>query len=390
MLLIREVMHCKPGKVRPMVEKFLAMAKLNEEAGLGRMRVMTDFCAERYWTIVAEFEVPSLQAFEEMMQGAGITPELAKEFDDKIGVTGVVLPRHRAVHITPTVAKAAQGEFLTRVAELPVGEIVANEDVRRVFRDEAFTTRNYDWQLEPVHGRTILQLDGREHAVRRLFIDGLEGFVHRLVFGVDVDVVPAGYLTMGSLGGARTYAPVGDPTQGHFVDAQTGAPLDFVMSKGVATGIPVGAVLVLDDRPRGRVAEREVDEVLGPHAASHNYDMKLEDIVRVLEALDKAGLKINPAKMATRTPFAADALDSDSHRPSIQARQGFRVFLNGHEIHTWAPYVPADRSLRLWRPHRCMTTTSRPTPRPTGPSRRSSPHGSPVTPCSWAAWRRPR
>ncbi|RSN66600.1 cytochrome P450 [Actinomadura sp. WAC 06369] len=40
-------------------------------------------------------------------------------------------------------------------------------DVERAFRDPAFTTANYDWQLEPVHGRTILQLSGREHAVRR-------------------------------------------------------------------------------------------------------------------------------------------------------------------------------------------------------------------------------
>lgn len=81
MLLIREIMYCKPGKVRPMVEKFLAMSKLNEKLGLGKMRVMTDFCADRYWTIVSEFEVPSMQAFEEMMQGQGITPEAAKEFD---------------------------------------------------------------------------------------------------------------------------------------------------------------------------------------------------------------------------------------------------------------------------------------------------------------------
>ena len=81
MLLIREVMYCKPGKVRPMVEKFLAMSKLNEKLGLGKMRVMTDFCAERYWTIVSEFEVPSMQAFEEMMQGQGLTPEATKEFD---------------------------------------------------------------------------------------------------------------------------------------------------------------------------------------------------------------------------------------------------------------------------------------------------------------------
>ncbi|MFC5749262.1 cytochrome P450 [Actinomadura rugatobispora] len=41
------------------------------------------------------------------------------------------------------------------------------EDVSRAFRDQIFTTANYDWQLEPVHGRTILQLSGREHAVRR-------------------------------------------------------------------------------------------------------------------------------------------------------------------------------------------------------------------------------
>jgi hypothetical protein len=81
MLLIREVMYCKPGKVRPMVEKFLAMAKLNEQMGMGKMRVMTDFCAERYWTIVSEFEVASMQAFEEMMQGHGANPEQMKEFE---------------------------------------------------------------------------------------------------------------------------------------------------------------------------------------------------------------------------------------------------------------------------------------------------------------------
>lgn len=81
MLLIRDLMYCKPGKVRPMVEKFLAMAKLTENAGQGRMRIMTDFCAERYWTIVAEFEVPSMQAFEEMMQGGGMSEETGKEME---------------------------------------------------------------------------------------------------------------------------------------------------------------------------------------------------------------------------------------------------------------------------------------------------------------------
>jgi hypothetical protein len=81
MLLIREIMYCKPGKVRPMVEKFLAMSRLNEKMGLGKMRVMTDFCGERYWTIVSEFEVASMQAFEEMMQPQGMDAEAMKEFE---------------------------------------------------------------------------------------------------------------------------------------------------------------------------------------------------------------------------------------------------------------------------------------------------------------------
>lgn len=40
-------------------------------------------------------------------------------------------------------------------------------DVVKAFRDPVFTSRNYDWQLEPVHGRTILQMDGREHSMHR-------------------------------------------------------------------------------------------------------------------------------------------------------------------------------------------------------------------------------
>ncbi|GAA2472008.1 cytochrome P450 [Streptomyces thermolineatus] len=44
------------------------------------------------------------------------------------------------------------------------------EDVERAFKDQVFTTENYDWQLEPVHGRTILQMSGREHSVRRALV----------------------------------------------------------------------------------------------------------------------------------------------------------------------------------------------------------------------------
>src|SRR6185436_21008701 len=81
MLLVREIMFCKPGKVRPLVDKFLAMSKLSAKVGMPQMRVMTDFCAERYWTLVAEMEVSSMDEFERMMQGTGQSSEAMKEFE---------------------------------------------------------------------------------------------------------------------------------------------------------------------------------------------------------------------------------------------------------------------------------------------------------------------
>jgi hypothetical protein len=82
MYLVREVMYCKPGKVRPLVEKFLAMSKLGERVGMPPMRVMTDFSAERYWTLVAEMEVSDLQAFERMMSTPQGSEEDMKQFEE--------------------------------------------------------------------------------------------------------------------------------------------------------------------------------------------------------------------------------------------------------------------------------------------------------------------
>jgi len=81
MVLVREVMYCKPGKVRAMVEKFTAMAALSAKSGGPKMRVMTDFCAERYWMVVMEFEIESVEAFEAMMRGQGQKPEAGKEME---------------------------------------------------------------------------------------------------------------------------------------------------------------------------------------------------------------------------------------------------------------------------------------------------------------------
>ena len=75
MYLIRDIMYCKPGKARPMVEKFRALAKLSEKMGMGKMRVMTDVSAERYWTVVSEMEAASLEDYAETSRKSMEIPE---------------------------------------------------------------------------------------------------------------------------------------------------------------------------------------------------------------------------------------------------------------------------------------------------------------------------
>lgn len=66
MYLIREVMHCEPGKVREMVEKFKGLSDAAESLGHEGFRIYTDVSGERFWTVVLESEVESLDEFREM------------------------------------------------------------------------------------------------------------------------------------------------------------------------------------------------------------------------------------------------------------------------------------------------------------------------------------
>ncbi|RMI36261.1 cytochrome P450 [Actinomadura harenae] len=43
-------------------------------------------------------------------------------------------------------------------------------DVKMGLSDPRFTSRNYGWQLAPMFGRTVLQMEGREHAAHRSFL----------------------------------------------------------------------------------------------------------------------------------------------------------------------------------------------------------------------------
>ena len=81
MLLVRDIWYCKPGKVRALVDKFVAMNKISERVGMPTMRLMTDFCAERYWTLVSEMEVESMAAYERLMSNDGGDPSAMQELE---------------------------------------------------------------------------------------------------------------------------------------------------------------------------------------------------------------------------------------------------------------------------------------------------------------------
>ena len=81
MLIVREIMYCKPGKVRPLVEKFLAMNALMKKNGMGTFRVMTDVSTDRFWTLVGELEVENLAAFEKMMDPSSMSEADGKSFE---------------------------------------------------------------------------------------------------------------------------------------------------------------------------------------------------------------------------------------------------------------------------------------------------------------------
>ena len=63
MYVIREILHCKPGKVRQMVDKFTAISTALQKLGHEPMRLLTDVTGEPFWTVVAEAKVDTIDQF---------------------------------------------------------------------------------------------------------------------------------------------------------------------------------------------------------------------------------------------------------------------------------------------------------------------------------------
>ena len=55
--------------------------------------------------------------------------------------------------------ESTQSYLITRHAAVSAG-----------YRHPAFTTKNYEWQMEPVFGRTLLQMESSEHARKRALV----------------------------------------------------------------------------------------------------------------------------------------------------------------------------------------------------------------------------
>lgn len=63
MYIIREVLNCKPGKVRPLVDRFRKLSAALEKTGRPPLRMLTDVSGEPFWTLIAEATVPTVDDF---------------------------------------------------------------------------------------------------------------------------------------------------------------------------------------------------------------------------------------------------------------------------------------------------------------------------------------
>jgi hypothetical protein len=66
MFMIREVLSCRPGNVRALVNKFKSLDEVRQSMGLAPLRIYTDVAGEPFWTVALEHEYESLDSFGEI------------------------------------------------------------------------------------------------------------------------------------------------------------------------------------------------------------------------------------------------------------------------------------------------------------------------------------
>jgi len=81
MYVIREVLNCAPGKVRPLLEKFRSLSEALEARGVPPLRLLTDVSGPPFWTLVSEVTVERVEEFfaveEELMADPEVRAAMA-------------------------------------------------------------------------------------------------------------------------------------------------------------------------------------------------------------------------------------------------------------------------------------------------------------------------
>src|SRR3954471_8387294 len=100
MYIVRDIMYCKPGMVRPLVEKFKTLNTLGQKIGMPKMRIMTDVVADQYWTCVSEMEVQNLGAWEQLMADSqNADKDIMKQFEEAMkGYHDLVVRGRREIY----------------------------------------------------------------------------------------------------------------------------------------------------------------------------------------------------------------------------------------------------------------------------------------------------
>jgi hypothetical protein len=63
MYVIREVLRCKPGKVKELLERFKVISAALREMDHEPLRLLTDVAGGPFWTLVAEGTVEKIEDF---------------------------------------------------------------------------------------------------------------------------------------------------------------------------------------------------------------------------------------------------------------------------------------------------------------------------------------
>jgi hypothetical protein len=82
MYVIREVLHCQPGKARQMIEKFRSISTVMKDLGREPLRLLTDVTGEAFWTIIAEAQVEKIDDFFAMERTLMANETLLKTMAD--------------------------------------------------------------------------------------------------------------------------------------------------------------------------------------------------------------------------------------------------------------------------------------------------------------------